>query len=72
MSLGKIFGNITPKEFKFLVSEEASNLMYVKISHKVYGDVLAQIIDLEENQEINFEFLERKFTSYTFNFKIFE
>lgn len=51
MILGKIFGKVTTKEFKFIASQEVKKFEYIQIYHAVYDYVLAQIIELEKNQD---------------------
>ncbi len=52
MMLGKIFGRVTTKEFKFLVQNETKKFEYVQIYHGVYDYVLAQVIELEKNENM--------------------
>jgi uncharacterized protein len=51
MMLGKIFGKVTTKEFKFLATSEIKKFEYVQIYHQVYDFVLAQILEIEKNQD---------------------
>ena len=51
MILGKIFGKVTTKEFKFLAEKETKKFEYVQIYHDVYDYTLAQIIEIEKNEQ---------------------
>ncbi len=51
MKLGTITGKTTTKEFSFLVEGEVKSFEYVQVPHKEYGFVLAQIAELEKDEE---------------------
>jgi len=48
MLLGKIFGKVTTKEFKFLVKYETKKFEYIQVYHPVYDYVLCQVVELEK------------------------
>jgi len=52
MLLGKIFGRVTTKEFKFLVEHETKKFEYVQVYHPVYDYVLCQILEIEKQEEM--------------------
>jgi len=52
MLLGKIFGKVTTKEFKFLAEAEVRKFDYVQVYHEVYEYVLCQVVELEKQENM--------------------
>ncbi|MBN1175776.1 ATP-binding protein [Candidatus Woesearchaeota archaeon] len=52
MLLGKIFGKVTTKEFKFLAEAEVRKFEYVQVYHEVYEYVLCQVVELEKQENM--------------------
>ncbi len=52
MLLGKIFGKVTTKEFKFLVEHETRKFDYIQVYHPVYDYVLCQVLEIEKQEEM--------------------
>lgn len=52
MLLGKIFGKVTTKEFKFLVEHETRKFEYIQVYHPVYDYVLCQVVEIEKQEEM--------------------
>ncbi len=52
MLLGKIFGKVTTKEFKFLVEHETHKFEYIQIFHPVYEYVLCQVMEIEKQEDM--------------------
>ena len=52
MLLGRIFGKVTTKDFKFLAEGEVRKFEYVQVYHEVYEYVLCQIIELEKQENM--------------------
>ncbi len=51
MVLGKIFGKVNTTHFTLKVEVETKKFEYIKVTHKDYGDVLCQIIEIEKSDD---------------------
>ncbi len=51
MSLGKIIGKVTTNHFSFKAEAEVKKFEFIQVLHKNYGDVLCQIIEIENSKD---------------------
>ncbi|MGM5480632.1 MAG: ATP-binding protein [Nanobdellota archaeon] len=52
MLVGKIFGKVTTKEFRFIVEHDITTFDYVQVYHEVYDYVLCQVVELEKQESM--------------------
>ncbi len=52
MLVGKIFGKVTTKEFRFIVEGDVTKFDYVQVYHDVYEYVLCQVVELEKQESM--------------------
>ncbi|MGM5481286.1 MAG: ATP-binding protein [Nanobdellota archaeon] len=52
MLVGKIYGKVTTKEFRFIVEQDVTKFDYIQVYHEVYDYVLCQVIELEKHESM--------------------